>query len=176
MFSRHARNIIFFSLQISFRSDYLFHHLSHRSTIRRMLLTETSIIEQIIAKTEMIEANAINMKISMRRSRKRRKCERKSERESWWESWWKRWLQRDVENVCHFIWWKDRFLWQSKAIKRKRFRKRMLLKSLRFWAFQTLSSRRLLIDCRQKVNDDSWLIWLTNVKALRRRTTLLMLR
>ena len=176
--SKHARNIIFFSLQASFRSDYLSHHLFHQSTIRRVLLTETSIIEQIIAKVEIIETNATNVKIWRRKSKERRRCKRKSK----WEFWWESWLQQDVKDVCSFVWRRDRFLWQnkSKTIKRKRFRERMLLKTLRFWTFQTLTNRRLLIDCRQKVDDDSWLIcrWesrLTSVNALRRWTTILML-
>ena len=167
--------LFFFFLQISFRSDYLF-HLFYRSMIRRILLIETSIIEQIIIEVEMIETNAIIVKISMRRSRKRRRCMKKSKWKSWWESWW----QQNVKNAWFFVWWKDRFLWQNKAIERYRFRERMLLKSLRFWTFQILTNQCLLIDCKQKVCDDAWLIcrWksrLTNINALRKRTTNLML-
>ena len=108
---------------------------------------------------------------------------RRSEWESWWELWlrkWEFWLQRDVEDVWLFVWRKDRFLWQSRS-RTNRFRRHVLLKTLRFWAFQTLTNRCLLIDCRQEVDDDVRLIcsrWarLTSVKILRESTAILVLR
>ena len=184
MFSKHARNTISFSLQTSSRSDYLsLSYLFHRSAVSEISLTKTSIVEQIIAKAGMIEADATNV-IWKRRSKERRKRRLKRRRKSCeWEFWlqkwgfcWKLWLQRDVENVWFFVWWKNRFLWQSKTAKRYRFRERMLLKILRIRAFQILTNRCLLIGCKQKVDDDSWLIdKSTSVKALWKRTTLLML-
>ena len=184
MFSRHARNTILFSLQTSSRNDYLFSSfLSHRPAIREISLTRTQIVEQIIAKTEMIEANAINIEIWKRRFKKRRKCRSKS---CEWESWLQKresWLQRDVENARLFVWRKDRFLWQNRnrTTERYRFRERKLLKTFRIWAFQILTNRCLLIGCRRKIDDDSrliesvWSIRLTTFKTLWKRTTILML-
>ena len=150
-----------------------------------MLLIKSWIDAHIIVEVEMIKADATNVKISRRKSRKRRRCESKSCK---WESCWESWLSRfsiEIKDVCHFLWWKDRFLKQnrqSKSMKRYWFRERVLLKTFRFWAFQTLTNHRFLIDCRRKVENDSWLIeraWsirLTSDTTLRKRTTFLMLR
>ena len=128
----------------------------------------------------MIETDATNV-IWNRRSKVRRKRKQKRKSKSCeWKFWWKSWLQRDVENVWFFVWRKGRFLWQNRA---NRFRRRRLLKTLRIRAFQTLTNRCLLIDCRHEIENYSWLMhkeetWLTkwtNVEALRRRKDFLIL-
>ena len=169
--------------QFRFETTNHFFHFSHRPAIREISLIRVWVVEQIIAKAEMIEANATNM-IWNRKSKERRKRRRKRKRKSRsceWKSWWESWLQRDVENVWHFAWRIDRFLWQSRTTKRYRFRERMLLKIFRIRAFQTLTNRCLLIDCKHEVKNYSWLIkraWLTrwtNVKTLRRSKIFSML-
>ena len=177
--------LLFVFFQFRFEATNHFSHffLSHRSAVREISMTRTWIIEQIIAKAEMIEADATNVKIWRRKSKERRRRKSRScEWEFWlqkWESWWESWLQRDVKDVCHFVWRKDRFLWQSRS-RTDRFRRRMLLKTLR--TFQTLTNRCLLIGCRHEVRDYSWLVrgekarltrW-TSVVALRRSKILLM--
>ena len=166
--------LFFIFSQFRFETTNYFFHFFHRSTIRKISLIKTWIIEQIIAKIEMIETNATNM-IWNRKSKKRRKRKRKR-KSCEWKSWlqkWKSWLQRNVENVWLFVWWNDRFLRQNKA---NRFRRRRLLKTFRFWTFQILINRCLLIECRQKVDDDAKLIWnrWSSVETLRRNRTFSM--
>ena len=131
----------------------------------------------------MIETDATNViwkRKSKKRRRNKRKCRRKScEWEFWLQKWkfcWKSWLQRNVEKVWLFVWRQNRFFWQDRN-RTNRFRERMLLKTFRIRVFQILTNRCFLIDCKQKINDDVKLInsKLTNVKFLRRKSTILIL-
>ena len=128
---------------------------------------------QIIIEIELIKTNATTTR-KIRRRRKETKLTRRIFASIWnFEDFIfetiDHWIR--TKDVKHFVWWNDRFLKAINESNANRFRRSELLQTFRFWVFRDLINRRLSIDCRLEVNDDSRLFW---EKLLKRNVSLIL--